>query len=336
MKRIMAAIISVMLLLTGCSAAHDDAQNAQPLRRQELLMDTVVEITIYEGGSETMLDGAFALCREYEALFSRTIDASDISRINAAHGAPVEVSDDTVSLLEGALSYSRLSDGAFDPTIEPLVSLWNINSDAPHVPDADEIQRALTRVDWTQVRVSENTVTLPDGMGLDLGGIAKGYIADRLREYLHEQGARSAIINLGGNVLTLGSKPGGVPFTIGARKPFAQSQGEIIGACRVSDKSIVTSGVYERYFEQDGRLYHHILDTATGYPVDNGVYSVTIISQSSMDGDALSTICLALGQARGLELIESLDGVEAIYFMADGSYALSSGADEYWLYPDEL
>lgn len=316
-------------LTAGCAAA-------EPLSRQMFMLDTTISIALYDTDDEAILDGAFELCGEYEALLSRTIPTSDVYRINAADGAPVEVSDATAELIALALDYAQLSGGAFDPTIEPLTALWDITSESPHVPQADAIAQALALVDWTKVRVDGNTVTLEPGMGIDLGGIAKGYIADRIRDYLTDCGVTSALINLGGNVLAVGDKPDGSQFTVGVRKPFGASQTDIIGAYRVCDMSVVTSGIYERYFEQDGTLYHHILDSATGYPVANDIYSVTILSPNSTEGDVLSTVCFALGVDKGLELVDSLDGIEAVYCMADGSLVFSAGAAEGWLYPDEL
>ncbi len=331
MAKKMLAVLIALMLMCGCA----NAQSTKPLARQGFMLDTVISISLYDNQDEAILDGAFALCEEYEQLFSRTISTSDVYRINHSDGAPVEVSDATAELLCIALEYARLSGGAFDPTIEPLVTLWDIMADEPHVPDADAISAALARVDWTKVSVDGNVVTLQAGMGLDLGGIAKGYIADKLREYLSENGVDSALINLGGNVLTLGGKPDGSNFTIGVQKPFGQNS-DILGACRLKGMSVVTSGIYERYFVEDDRLYHHILDTKTGYPVENELYSVTIISPTSTDGDALSTICFALGSEDGMALIETLDGIECVYCLSDGTLLFSSGARKFWLDPDEL
>lgn len=331
MAKKMLAVLIALMLMCGCA----NAQSTKPLARQGFMLDTVISISLYDNQDEAILDGAFALCEEYEQLFSRTISTSDVYRINHSDGAPVEVSDATAELLCIALEYARLSGGAFDPTIEPLVTLWDIMADEPHVPDADAISAALARVDWTKVSVDGNVVTLHAGMGLDLGGIAKGYIADKLREYLSENGVDSALINLGGNVLTLGGKPDGSNFTIGVQKPFGQNS-DILGACRLKGMSVVTSGIYERYFVEDDRLYHHILDTKTGYPVENELYSVTIISPTSTDGDALSTICFALGSEDGMALIETLDGIECVYCLSDGTLLFSSGARKFWLNPDEL
>ena len=331
MAKKMLAVLIALMLMCGCA----NAQSTKPLARQGFMLDTVISISLYDNQDDAILDGAFALCEEYEQLFSRTISTSDVYRINHSDGAPVEVSDATAELLCIALEYARLSGGAFDPTIEPLVTLWDIMADEPHVPDASAISAALARVDWTKVSVDGNVVTLQAGMGLDLGGIAKGYIADKLREYLSENGVDSALINLGGNVLTLGGKPDGSNFTIGVQKPFGQNS-DILGACRIKGMSVVTSGIYERYFVENDRLYHHILDTKTGYPVENGLYSVTIISPTSTDGDALSTICFALGSEDGMALIETLDGIECVYCLSDGTLLFSSGARKFWLNPDEL
>ncbi len=329
LKPLALALVLALSCIAGCAAA-------EPLSRQMFMLDTTVSISLYDTDDESILDGAFELCSEYEQLLSRTIPTSDVYRINAADGAPVEVSDATAELIAIALEYARLSDGAFDPTIEPLTALWNITSDSPHVPDADAIAQARALVDWTKLSLDGNTVTLEPGMGIDLGGIAKGYIADRIRDYLADSGVTSALINLGGNVLALGNKPDGAQFTVGVRRPFGASQTDIIGAYRVTDMSVVTSGVYERYFEQDGKLYHHILDADTGYPVDSDVYSVTILSPNSTEGDVLSTICFVLGVDKGLELVDSLEGIAAVYCMADGSLVFSDGAADDWLYPDAL
>ena len=331
MAKKMLAVLIALMLMCGCA----NAQSTKPLARQDFMLDTVISISLYDNQDDAILDGAFALCEEYEQLFSRTISTSDVYRINHSDGAPVEVADATAELLCIALEYARLSGGAFDPTIEPLVTLWDIMADEPHVPDAGAISAALARVDWTKVSVDGNVVTLRAGMGLDLGGIAKGYIADKLREYLSENGVDSALINLGGNVLTLGGKPDGSNFTIGVQKPVGQNS-DILGACRLKGMSVVTSGIYERYFVENDRLYHHILDTKTGYPVENELYSVTIISPTSTDGDALSTICFALGSEDGMALIETLDGIECVYCLSDGTLLFSSGARKFWLNPDEL
>ena len=323
----------ICALMAFCAAGQANA--ADRVSRTGLLLDTAVTITLYGTSDEAPLDRAFEMCAEYEALFSRTREGSDIYRINNANGAPVNVDPSTAELLNTALDYAALSGGAFDPSVEPLITLWNITSENPRVPEPADIVAACARVDWTGVSIEDGCVRIRPGMGLDLGAIAKGYIADRLGDYLAQCDISGAIINLGGNVMTVGAKPDGSVFTVGVRKPFGEN-GEIIGAVRLSDMSVVTSGIYERYFEEDGILYHHIMDPYTGYPVNDDVYSVTIVSPHSVDGDALSTLCFVLGVNGGIDLVDGMEGVYAIYCMADGTLRFSDGAEALWIYPDEL
>lgn len=253
-------------------------------------------------------------------MLSTTIETSEIYQMN--HRKPGErqfiVSDKTAQVLKKGLEYCQMSDGAFDITIEPLSSLWDFAGAEPTVPEASDIQAALDKVGYKKVTLEGNTVTFADDeTAIDLGAIAKGYIADRVKDYLTEQGVKSAIINLGGNVLCVGEKTDGTLFKIGLQKPFADRT-ETVAALDIKDLSVVSSGVYERHFIQDGVNYHHILDPHTGYPYENGLTQVTIISKESVDGDGLSTTCFALGLEKGMELADSLDGVYAVFITEDG------------------
>jgi thiamine biosynthesis lipoprotein len=269
---------------------------------------------------------------DYEAMLSRTVEGSDVWNINHSNGEPVEVSGETASLIETALTYCDLSGGRFDIAVAPIVDLWNFHEDGDHtLPDDDVLAEALTHIDYHNVTVDGTTVTLQDpDAGIDLGGIAKGYIADRLKDYIVSQGVTSGLINLGGNTLTIGQKPGGKDWKLGIRKPFGETASDLIAILSVNDDSLVTSGNYERYFEKDGIIYHHILDPDTGYPAQTGLQSVSILSDSSADGDALSTTCFLLGAEDGLALIESLDGIEALFVTDEQEIIRSSGfpADE--------
>ncbi|MCC8137525.1 MAG: FAD:protein FMN transferase [Clostridiales bacterium] len=324
----------------GASAAEDKTSSTG------FFLDTVVTITLYGDTDSTAMDGCFSLLEEYEQMLSRTIEGSDVWNINQSEGKATVVSDETADLIETALEYSRLTDGAFDITITPLVDLWNIEGKSSLLADGDaeealqedtadvliptdeEIASALSHVDYTVVSVEGTTVTLSDpDAEIDLGGIAKGYIADRLKEYLLSQGIESALINLGGNVQTIGTKPDGSKWKIGIQEPFGGSS-DIIAAVACAGASVVTSGTYERYFELDGTIYHHILDPATGYPADNGLTSVTILSESSVVCDALSTACFVLGLRDGSELIETLDNVEALFITEDETLYRTSGFPE--------
>ena len=312
-QSMLTVLIFAVSIMTGC------AKKAQPVSKSTVLLDTVTTVTIYDGSSEKIIDGAFELCEDYENLISATIPTSDIGRINAAKGEAVEVSDDTISILKKAIEYSELSDGAFDITIYPVSKLWDFRTGKKEIPDADAIKEALKHVDYHNIEIDGNNVRMKDSEAeIDPGGIGKGYIADKMKEYMMSKGVKSAIINLGGNVLTIGKNPNGNPFKIGIQKPFGEPQ-EVLTAFEAEDLSIVSSGNYERYFIKDNKIYHHILDTKTGYPVESGLNGVTVITEESVDGDALSTSCFALGEEKGAELLSKLKGTvkEAIFVDTD-------------------
>lgn len=282
-----------------------------------LYFDTVVQIHVW-GEQRSVLDHCEELCSYYEGLLSKEIETSEISRINHADGTPTEVSDETAELIKKGLYYSELTEGKFDITIAPLSDLWDFHDHTNGtIPTEQELETARALVDYRNVRVEGNTVTLLiPGMEIDLGGIAKGYIADRLKDYLVSEGVEHAYINLGGNVLLIGNRYDGNDYRIGIQKPFDES-GQTITSVEVSDCSVVSSGIYQRYFEKDGTIYHHILNPETGYPYENNLLQVTILSSGSADGDALSTCCFALGLEEGSKLVESLENVQAIFVTDD-------------------
>lgn len=312
-KCISAFFLSAALFLAGCTTPPAN----ETVSKSGIFFDTVIKIEISGLKDSSVMDHCFDFCEKYENKFSKEIETSEISKINAAMGSPVEVSAETADLIRKGLYYSELSDGAFDITIAPVSSLWDFTDQTKTVPSGEAIQEALTHVGYQNVNVTGNTVTLADPKAaLDLGGIAKGYIADQLKTYLKKEGVSHAIINLGGNVLTIGSQPNGSDYKIGLQKPFDE-QNTAITTVSVHDQSVVSSGIYQRYFESDGKLYHHILNPKTGYPYENNLLGVTIISDLSADGDALSTTCFALGLDKGMELIKSLDNTEAIFITND-------------------
>lgn len=327
MKKKLCVLLSFFLVLicslNGCGKATG------PITKTGFYFDTVISITIYDSSKEYTLEHCLELAAHYESLFSPTLEGSDIWNINHSKGTPVTVDAETAFLIEKALSYASLTDGLLNPAIAPLTSLWDFSSEAiadTHTVPADkDIREKLKHTDYKKILLEDKTVRLLDEQAsIDLGCIAKGYIADKLKEYLQEEQVQSALINLGGNVLAVGNKPDTSPFVIGIQKPFAES-GTAATTVSISDSSAVTSGIYERYFEQNGTLYHHILDPQTGYPVANDLASVTILSPSSTDGDALSTSCLLLGPEKGMELIESLPNIEALFITKDGELHYSSG-----------
>lgn len=314
-----------------CGCAHNTSGSLIPVSRTGLYFDTVVSVTLYEyeGSSDRIFDECIKMCERYESLFSATVPDSDIWRINNAGGSAVTVDPETAKLISDALEYSRSSGGLIDPTIGGVCELWDISSQVAsgsyHIPDDESISEALSHVDHEKITVSGNTVTVSDpDAHLTLGFIAKGYVADRIAEYLAEAGVASALIDLGGNIKAVGNKPDGLDFHIGIQKPFAD-KGEPITTVSVRDASVVSSGVYERYFTLNDHIYHHIFDTEKGYPVDGNVIGVTVISSSSEEADVLSTLCLITGVEKGLDLIEDTEGVEAMFITSDYALHASSG-----------
>lgn len=305
-KKIVAALVLATILVILTYIFNNYLFQQEPLVKNGFYFNTIIAIQLNDSQDESLIDTCFDMANTYEHYFSRTLEGSDIYNINHANGAPVEVHDETAELIRYGIAFGDLSGGVFDISIGALTDLWDIPNNNGTIPAQSQIDAALATVDYRQITVDGNTVTLgnPDA-ALDLGGIAKGYAADRMREYLNANGACEGFINLGGNVLTLGQKANDEPYHIGIRKPFGED-GETITAVDVTDRSIVTSGRYERYFEKDGHIYHHILDPKNGYPYDNGLNGVTILSDSSMVGDALSTICFALGQEKGTEFLSSM------------------------------
>lgn len=313
----------VILCMTGCSEF-----SRKPLNYTGTALDTVINIQIFDSHDEELTKHCQKMCEEYEAKFSRTIETSEIAQINAASGAPVEVSDDTVTLIKKGIYYCDMSDGAFDITIGSVTSLWDFKANEPAPPAPEVLAEAATHVNYRKISIDGNTVRLLDPAAkLDLGAIAKGYIADRIKEYLRSKGVRHALINLGGNVLAIGGKQSGSPFNIGVQKPFDEG-GEPITSVRIKNKSIVTSGTYQRYFEKDGALYHHILNSSSGNPCNNGLNSVTIITDSSLTADALSTTCFLLGPEAGMKLINQLDNVDAIFIDTNNELTFSRNYDK--------
>jgi thiamine biosynthesis lipoprotein len=307
MKRILACLL-LSFLLFGCrtETAHSAAGFA---------CDTVVTVTAY--APQETVDATLRICADYEKILSKTAAGSDIDRLNRANGAPVEVQPETAALLALAVEIGTASGGAFDVSIAPASALWDFKAEEPQIPDENALLAACGRIDFHNIVIDGNTVTLKNGAEIDLGGIAKGYIADCVAAYLKRQGVTSACINMGGNVVLIGTKPDGSAWTVGVRDPNGTpEQSEEVLA--LSDAAVVTSGTYERGFDLDGVRYHHILDPKTGMPVQNGLASVTVIGTRSALCDALSTACFVLGEEKSRPVLERY-GVRAIFLYADGT-----------------
>lgn len=305
MKKIISFNISlVLLLLCGCAPQEN--------KETKFLLDTVVSLTAV--CDKDVLDGAFLLCEEYEQLLSRTVKGSDVYNLNCSDGF-IKVDSDTENIIKKSIYYAELSGGKFDITIHPVSSLWDFNGEV--IPSRNEIAEALKNVDYQSIEIVDSKVNL-NGKKIDLGGIAKGYIADKLLEYFKQNNATEGIIDLGGNLVVWGDRD----YTLGIKKPFSDG---IAAKIKLRNKTIVTSGTYERYIEQDKKIYHHILDTKTGYACESDLNSATIICNSSLDADALSTICILLGLEKAKELIENTADTEGIFIDTDGNLHYTSG-----------
>ena len=299
--------LCILFFLTGCTG-----KTRETVSREGFYFDTVVQRAVPEE-QEEFLDGAFDVCGEIEETFSRTREGSELYRINHRTDNEVTVSDDMRTVLETGLQFYRLTDGALDITIAPVLELWDFKSEDPQIPDAEALAEAVRKVDAGSLSLEGNSLHFSrEDTQIDLGALAKGFAADKLKEYFLENGVDSALINLGGNVLAVGSRPDGTPWKIGIQDPHKE-RGEISQVVEVTDRSVVSSGTYERSFEKDGVLYHHLLDSSTGYPKDVEAAQVTIISDSSLLGDALSTSCLLLGEEAGTELASEFDNVDIRY-----------------------
>lgn len=319
-KKILITISIVILAFTVCGCKENISEYSQT----GFAFDTVIGITIYDinkNHAENVLNECISKCNYFDSLFSITNAESEIYKINHAEGNAVKVSDETLDIINKSVLYSEKSNGLFDITIGPLYDLWDFNeSNHKSLPDAAKINVAVNNLNYKKISIDidSKTICIPKDYKLNLGGIAKGYIADYLKDYILSQNIDSAIINLGGNILTIGSKPNGENYNIGIQKPFSSS-GEILTSVSVTNKSVVTSGTYQRYFVYDEKIYHHIINPKTGYPVDNGLSSVTIISDSSTDADAYSTICMLLGYEKGLKFINSQNNISAIFIDNNGN-----------------
>ena len=324
---------AAMLCLAGCGGQSDGpapgtraSSNAGvdgQMSRTIFAFDTVV--TIKATGSPETMQALCDRCAYFESIFSRTIATSDIGRVNAAGGKPVEVASETADLVSKALRYCEESDGRFDITIGAVSTLWDFKEGI--VPEPAAIQEAVKHIGYANVQVEGTTITLADpDAKLDLGGIAKGYIADDLCQMLIDAGCTSGIVNLGGNVKTVGARPDGASWRVGVQDPNG-GPNDLIGTAESEDSSVVTSGLYERQFEKNGERYWHILDPKSGYPVQTDLVSATIFSADSIDGDGYTKPLFMLGRDAALAWVEAKDGIEALLIDANGTILQTSGCN---------
>lgn len=321
-------ILSILIIFTFSLMVSCSKKKSSPISRSEVLMGTVVKVTLYDSSNEKILDEVFKKVKELESILSINTENTLIDEINESSGIkPVKVDDKTFDLISKGIEYSKLSNGLFDISIGPLVKLWSIGLPEAKVPSKEEIDNKISLIDFNNIELDETNKTVflkNPGMSIDLGGIAKGFTADEISKILLDNNVKSALIDLGGNIYVLGTKISGDDWKIGIQDPFSE-RNEIIGSITASNKSIVTSGIYERFIEENGTRYHHILNPQTGYPYDNDLAGITIVSDKSTDGDALSTSVFAMDLKDGMEFVENQKNIEAIFITKDKKVYITSG-----------
>lgn len=318
-RRAWALALALVALLSACGPG---AVKEEPFIEEFLAMDTAMRLTVYGQGAGEAAGLARERVLELEALLSVTDENSDICAANRNGGGVLHA--DTAALLERALALCGETGGALDVSIYPVVRAWGFTTGAYRVPEEAELAALLERVDYTRISLEGTVLTLPEGMELDLGAVAKGWTGDRLMELLRREGITSAIVELGGNVQALGSKPDGSPWRVAVQAPDGSGYA---GALEITDCAAVTSGGYQRYFEQDGETYCHIIDPAGGRPARSGLASVTVVAEEGAAADALSTALFVLGRERGEALWRERGGFECVFIGEDGSVAVTQGLE---------
>lgn len=330
MNKFITAIMILLLALCGCgcnSASSTSSENNSVQTREFFAMDTFMSIKAYGDNSASVLEKAEAEIKRLEKLLSVTDSESDIYKINLNSGTSVQVSDDTLQLIEKANAVSKKTNGATDISIYPVLREWGFTTGEYNVPDKSRLEELLVNVDYTKIQIDNNMVTIPKDYAVDLGSIAKGYAGDKIMELLKENGVDSALVNLGGNVQTLGLKPDGSKWSIAIKNPTDQ-QGDIC-IVQVEDKAVVTSGSYERYFTaDDGNKYWHILDPKTGKPADKGLVSVTIIGDSGTLCDSLSTSLFVMGKDGAINYAKQNSDIEVLLVTDDMEIFITEGIEE--------
>lgn len=329
------AAVSSGVILSGCNSGSVIIDT--PIKSEGFKLDTIVSVSSYDNVDKQVIDNALNICDTYADLFSMYDENSLLWKIN--HNITDEMPAEMGHMIDDALKYSSMSDGAFQLSIGSVSELWDFTNRTNNstVPSKESIDNALKYVDDSKVSVHPKDESDPNGTWvinkpsetkLDLGAVSKGYIADKIKVYLLENNVHHAIINLGGNVLCVGGK-GDESFNIGVQKPFGSSS-DTSATLSISDMSVVSSGTYQRGFTaSDGKYYHHILDARTGYPIENNLLQTTIISKNSFEGDCLSTLTFILGLEKGMELINKTDNVEAVFITNDYNLHYSDNAKGY-------
>jgi len=331
-----AAVIMSVVPVGACSSKPEPG--LPNTRVRDDLLNTIITVTIYDDVEENVFEDIFDKISSIEKAMSANLPDSEISKAAAMAGrSPVVLSDETYYVVKEAFDISVESGGAFNLVIGPLVKLWGINTDSPHVPAQTEIEHVLELLDYNKVIMSDSDKSVyltAEGMRIDLGAIAKGYAGDAAAAVARNHGVQNAVLDLGGNIVTIGGRPDGAAWRIGIRNPVIGESG-YIAVLSIHNKSVVTSGGYERFFESDGHIYHHIFDSKTGYPADPGLLSVTVVSNSSTDADRLSTVAFVLGVKDGMEFLKKYKDTEAIFITTDFEIYMTQGIKDLFMLTDE-
>lgn len=319
-KTAIVLIFSVMLFITGCS---DNSSEPKKSSTDFFAMDTYMNITAYGENAKQAISQAQKQIKHLDNLWSVTDKNSEIYAVNHSNGKPTAVSEETAELLTFSLKMAERTKGALDPTIYPVLNAWGFTTEKYRIPTESEIKKLLKKVDYKKVSLSEKSVQLKPEMMIDFGAVGKGYASDISAEILRDNGVSSALLDLGGNIKTIGSKPDGSEWRLGVRNPKGKGN---IGVLSVSDLAVVTSGNYERYFTgKDGKTYGHIIDPATGQPVENGLLSVTIIAKDGKLCDALSTSLFVMGLDKAIDHWRQYKDFDMILITDDEKIFLTNG-----------
>lgn len=329
MKRLLTLSLA-LLILAGCASCASRTNPPEAEVREAtnglFAMDTYINMIAYGSDAENALELAAARIQELEKLWSVTDENSEIYAANHSGGAPASINGDTEELIRFALSMARETGGALEPTIYPVLTAWGFTTDNYQIPEQDEIDRLLELVDYEAIILADTTVTVPDGMQLDLGAVGKGYAADETAAILRENGVESALLDFGGNILTVGAKPDGSPWRVGVRDPDTEGN---LGVLEVADQSVVVSGGYEKYFVgEDGQRYWHIIDPETGCPARSGLVQVAIVSRESKLCDALSTAIFVMGLDKAIDYWQAHQDFDMILLTEDREIYLTEGLQD--------
>lgn len=323
--------LSMVLCTSGCAwngnrNTGSGTDEIQSKTIEIFAMDTIMDLTVYAKEPEPILTQAQQMIFQYEQLFSVNIERSDVAKLNQGQGQPVQVSGETYELIQKSIDVSERTEGLFDISIYPLVRAWGFTTQENRVPAEAERKSILGRVDYRKIQLGKNdTVTIPKGMQIDLGGIAKGYLSQKLIEMFRQSDAVAGVVSLGGNVQTYGKKPDGSPFTVGITDP--KDGTSVFGTMQIGEKAVVTSGAYQRYFEKDGKTYHHLMDKRTGAPAESDLKSVTVISEDGTSADSLATALFVMGKKKAIQFEKENKDIQLILIDDKGEVWTSEGIE---------